>query len=471
MWKTFLLLGAWAALLACGGGRTTTDCDTTNDCPKDYPYVCQDGRCVPAGGGGSDSSAGGDSSGGGDQTPSGDAVIVIGDDGNVGPDLLGPTIEIDSPGPYEMVGQYLFVSVTIDDEGSGVDPASVAVTITGAIIEAGQPPATFTVPVTNDDDGSQYVGVFNTLQLGALLYPAIVVVARDNAGNESEQGHSFTLDNQPPVVALTSPDVQLWKEAEPTSFCSNTFDPLGASSVKMGDVIKPTSTWGMLIYPRVRIEDQGNGESTGLATLPKAGVDDTTTLLYILDQVGLQAGHRLVSGGATCTRIDPAAIPDPGGRLATQAVVQRLVPVPASGAGDFSTAPPADSPCIVAGMAAGNEPEPPKAVCKVATAAGITYWYRSCINAPAVYVANAYASTDLELCTGGPYDTRTLADGAACLAAVATDNVGNSAVSAPIAICIDRDNSGDCVGFNPANVACSDGCVAQGFSGISLREQ
>jgi hypothetical protein len=446
-------------LAACGGGRTTGECDTVSDCPKDYPYECIDGQCVPGGGGG----GGGDSDGGGGGdavNPPTDTATIVGDS-LVAPDTVAPDIVISSPGEYFIVGRWILVDVSITDEGSGVDPASVSVTLVG------NPTPAELFPVDLQDDGAgHYVGVVDSLELGQLLHPAIVARAADVAGNESEQGHSFTLDNQPPLVAFSSPDVQLWKGEEDELECSSSFNPLGASAVKAGDIIRTSSPWGMLIYPRARIEDRGNDAGIGMAPVPIAGVDDEETFLYLLDNAGLSAGHRLLVGSGTCTGINPAVLPSPTGRQADEALVQKLVPVAPAGAGNYFDPPPGGGACTAPGTAT----EAPEPVCRAPMAADITYWiYATVSRVPAVYVANAYDSSSLGLCTGGPIDTRTLADGSACLAAVAADRVGNTSVSAPIAICIDKDNSGDCGSFNPSAVPCAD-CTAPGFVGLTLLE-
>jgi hypothetical protein len=225
-----------------------------------------------------------------------------------------------------------------------------------------------------------------------------------------------------------------------------------------GDVIDPTSTFGLVFFARARIEDVGNGVDVQNITVPVAGIDDETTLLYILSSAGLAAGHRLlVTDDVGSCAINPLVEPDPVSPLPTQALVQKLVPVPPGGSPDFTTGGGVPGVCDD-----GTVPDAPEPPCKEPAAWDIPYWIPDPGipggDVPAIYVVNEWAP-GLPLCAGGPFDVRNLPDGPACVAATAKDLLGNSATSRALAICIDKTGS-SCAAFNPATVNCGPVCAA-----------
>jgi len=471
---SWLFIASLVALAgACGKGTASGSCTSSADCGSGYE--CAGGSCLPTGGGhpgdgrsagdgdamgGDDGDgdgylgaggAGGAGADGGDGGDAGDA----GDAGDSGPadipDTLGPLIEIVSPGPYQLVSGAMHIQVTVTDR-SGVDPASVAITI------ANDPSLTFLSPITQSQ--GTYRTDFDTRQLPYMNFPLIEVTAADKLGNVSSTGYEFALDNVPPIVSFTSPMAQLRRLTSTSYECSQPFPILGGTELKHGDVITPNYTFEMGAYIRARIHDQANAGAG--AAVPMAGIDNETTKLYILTKSGIQAGHKLVVGtgsGTTCLGIAPESEPAQGARVPDQAIVQALVPVASGGAGDFVPMNLSAYPCKLPGA----DTAAPLLLCDSGAAPVTTYWV------PWIYVLNRYDPADPVTCAGGAFDFRNLeVDGEACLAMTAVDNLGNRGVSQPIAICVDRDNSGDCAAFDAVKAdavaaGCSDGCVAPSF--------
>ena len=315
--------------------------------------------------------------------------------------------------------------------------------------------------------GNTYSAGFDTRVLVDMLYPSLEVSANDRAGNASTVGLAFALDNAPPTVALESPQMRMWElDADRNPVCSRPFNPLGAAAAKTGLVVQPAAIFGVLFYPRARIEDHGNDTDTGMSVIPIAGVDPNTTKLYALSSAGLGLGRRLLISDANgrCV-INPLVEPDPVDPLPEQAVVQTLVPVPPSGMPDFRS-----GGAVAGSCGEGTATNPPLPVCDAPVVADISYWlsYTAAVS-PAIYVLNLYGS-DILACGGGAFDGRNLPDGPACLAAVATDMLGNHAASTPLAICINTTGGAACAGFNPATVVCSDGCTTTAFRPNEIRK-
>ena len=366
-------------------------------------------------------------------------------------DSTPPGVEIKAPLDYQIVSKTMTITVTIQGENKD-SLASVK-----ALIQQ-----RYEVDLSAEGTATTYSGKFDTTVLDpTMLYPALEVIATDISGNIGVHGISFAVDNEPPVMTLKRHEMQVGRIPEPDKFeCSTVFKPLGGSAVNHGDRIESPY---LGIVMRARIEDRGNGYYYDNIIYPIAGNDDKTIFVYLLDSVALNKGKRLVLGNnsGVCNRISPEVEPDVLLRKPEQAYKQDMVPVAPAGVAYFSKQVlPLNAAC----QTPGTEEKKPPSIC-AAVAPGldtdislwISYTYAK---KPAIYVLGEYNPASALTCTGGAFDAKNLADGPVCIAVIATDLAGNSSVSEPIAICVDKDNNGNCLGFSPNDIKCTDGCLA-----------
>ena len=319
-------------LSACSGSSSAGGAACSNDSACLAGQICVNSTCVAGvrnGNGDPDhvgDAAKSDGTSGGDTHHPADGNGSPGDGGG-DVDITPPSITIDSPLAYVLTSGVIFISATIKD-ASGIDASSVKARIDAQY--------DYEVPLVATG-GDVFSASFDTHVLVDMLYPSLEVTAVDKAGNRNTVGLEFALDNTPPIVSL-APTIMRMATLDTTinQFrCSQPFNPLGGSAVQSGQIITPNdlvSEFGVLFYPRVRIEDRGNADDTGGAVVPIAGVDTTTTFLYTLTSTGLNAGHHLLerrnrwplsyrSGGHPRSR----------GRPAGSALVKRSSPCPAAG--------------------------------------------------------------------------------------------------------------------------------------------
>ena len=199
-------------------------------------------------------------------------------------------------------------------------------------------------------------------------------------------------------------------------YCSESFDPLGEAKGDLSDV-------GRLGIFRALVWDESN--DAGQSFIHLAGANRGSVKLYV--QPGSGSGIvKSSSPGGVCNEI------------ASSAGFIPLDPVAATGNSWFNNetaAAPVPTSCD-----AKNAPSPPVLLC-TDNASDLRRVIQHAIadfNEPVVYANDVKAST-IE-CTGtdwefAAYDSVT--EGWVCLAAEATDRVGNHAVSAPIRLCYD----------------------------------
>ncbi len=458
--RNLLLLIFAASLL--GACTNTSDCFVDTDCGKGK--ICERDRCVTGSRGRTDD---------GDPPLDGDGVPIVGDPGlepsdGIGPpnNLVGPEITELVPTEYQIVAGVILIRARVVDP-DGLSETEPVLAIIGD----------YSVLELQSTGFDEFVGVFDTAELGLMQYPRLVVTAADFYGNRNSVGHAFTLDSFGPVVAFSSPEVQYYRTGETgLTECSDDFDPLGENEVEDRHVFEanPGDPFnGYTFAPRLRVQDRSNG-SGGFY----AGVEEV--YLYLLDKTGIDTGQKLVVGtNGECSGINPALVPDPANPQPWQAIVQKMVPVTAWGQPDFtedkatnlaSRCASNGNSCTVANGCCSPEAAPCyEAPAQLCGWEPLTIWWTDAGRSPAVYVLNAYDAYNAALCAGGSFDTRNFhADGPVCLAAVAYDRVRNLGVSRPIAICVNRDGIGnECAGFDTGNdsaALCSDGCSAPDFS-------
>lgn len=344
----------------------------------------------------------------------------------------GPVISITEPAAGEIVSKIMYMSVEVDDI-SGVEPTTVIATIAGV----------HEIQLNGVLGNTTYTGSFDTRNLDGMVFPTIVVRAKDFLGNQSSFGQVATVDNAPPLISLDSPRI---REGNPTVGgveCSRLYDPLGDDAVNDGQLIAQLSAI------RVRVEDRPNtGTQSSGIYLPRARVNLESVDLFILDDVS----RPLIvdtDGDDICDEINPHLVPTSVPMADNEVGRIDLAPVPPAGASNFSTpivpyagGPPADDFCIDPG-----DGFPPSAMCFLQSE--LTRATPTIFGDPAIFTIPPVFSSDGGQCLGNAFDSigTNISDGWVCISVRALDNEGNLNVSPPLRVCIDADGNGaECSG-------------------------
>lgn len=396
--------------------------------------ACSSTNQFPNGGGG----GGGDGGGSGKQ----DAALPA--DARVDSAVFGDAEPIDATS--NQVPQITIISPTIGELVAGTIPIhfqvndldgvkSVAATIAG------------TAPITLTSSGSDWFGTFDTKTLVGLVSPTIVIRAISGAEIEGDLGYEITLDNSPPLSSLDPQDVRLAKldTNSPSGLdCSQHFDPVGS------DAPNDTDTVPQLVEFRARVEDLSNtGTVDSTLFIQRAGVK--TVQLYVLDDT-TQPLVVDTDGDGICDDINPEIVPTTVPMLSDEAAVV-----------DLQSVSPTTTAFFQGGLSFGNHsgecasgqdltapvqmcPGEPRRGGNFATTAVIN---QSFTNVPEIY---GIPQVDSFNCMGYAMDLKAtnISDGPACAAILAIDNLGNRMVSAPLRVCVDKDQTGK-VTCTPAN--------------------
>ena len=334
-----------------------------------------------------------------------------------------PEITVVAPTAGALIAGVMSLQVTV------TDPDGVA-SVTATIGASG------TIPMTRQGTSDSWTGVYDTAALAGVVAPTILVRAVDSIGTQGQRGFAVTLDNAPPLVAFDPPNVRLIATSTtPTGFtCSADFDPLGGDAPNDGEVVP------QLIELRARATDLPNtGTANTTLFIPYAGVQRVQ--MYVLDDTT----RPLVvdtNGDGFCDNINPDIKPTATPVLATEAALVTLEAVPGGGGASFL--PDSIGSSNGGRCDAGDATDAPEPLCfgeLFATVAIDTPF----TDEPEVF---GIGPADMFNCLGYAFDTvaNNVDEGWACVAAVATDNLGNRSVSAPLRICVDANNSGDCGG-------------------------
>lgn len=341
-------------------------------------------------------------------------------------DSDGPAIAVQSPAAGELVSGLMTVTASITDPG-GIQTNSVVATIAGV--------NQFSLQRL---EGDTYEGTFDTRLLGTnLVFPNLIVRARDASGNQSSVGLVVTLDNVPPVASLDSAPLREGKlNSDGLLECSVLFDPLGDDAANDGQSVP------QLFEIRGRVEDYGNGgTATSGVFVPVAGVDEGAVELFLLDD---ETGALIVDtdGDGVCDAINPLLVPTSVPVASDEVARIDLAAIGEAGASHYpggeTFSDPAFGACI-----AGTEAEAPGPVCLGTPASRVI---RTEIGTdPVIYSVPPLAD---QRCMGNAIDAAAtnLADGWMCAALGVRDTLGNSSVSAPLRLCVDADLDGaeDC---------------------------
>lgn len=205
-----------------------------------------------------------------DPDASGTTGIDARDDDGGGGDDQPPMIIVVTPTPGILVAGVITLEVEVIDT-DGVPDDGVTATIAGDEEIA-----------MSNVGASTWRGSYDTAPLAGLVFPTIVVRARDEGGAQSQVGFQVTLDNEAPALGIDPARV---REAAVNSDgileCSRSFDPVGADAPSDGETV------AQLIELRARVVDLPNtGTSSSPVYVPRAGVADATVALYVLDDTG-----------------------------------------------------------------------------------------------------------------------------------------------------------------------------------------
>jgi hypothetical protein len=369
---------------------------------------------------------------------------------NFGIDGAGPIVTIVSPSPLNapVVGVSVKLQFTVTDEQSGVDPGSVNVTLEGNSTNFYDPAS---ANWTRMGDTYTY-SVANTTQLkGSKIQLNVTITAKDIAKNTSlATTAQYWLDTTLPIVDLDPPNMEELKPnaAQNGYICSDPFDVLGAFAPSEGSIVLPSVLYRALVWDETNV-------TGGQMVYHYAGIDPTTVRLYAQDNA---AQPLLIDtdGDGTCDALATEA---------TQGVLDPPVPVQldaldATGTASYTTASPVVGGC----MPVSANGTPPQLLCSDHNS-DLTRVIDHAISGfkeDVIYTATSAFAVE---CTGKGVDlSGSLSNGWVCLAAEATDRVGNHGISAPIRICFNDTTkpAPACVNSSVAKPSCVSNCTPPG---------
>jgi hypothetical protein len=379
--------------------------------------------------------------------PAGSASTIL----SVGVDGDGPEITVRAPlgvgGVNPIVSGKVDVVLEIKDELAGVDPTSVAMTISGR-----------TYPVDALGNG-RYGSTFEVGEFPNTADLTLNFTAKDKNGISTKASQIVRIDDQPPWVSLMPHLVrELSVKAPPTpNECSGAFDPLG-DAPDDGQIISKAVRLRALAWDRAR-------RVSGQQILHYAMVDPESVDIVVQHDPGvpLLINSRGIPGGpCDAINLQPA-----GG--ATAPVVIELDALTPAGTAPLGLDPVvvgpntiewesnlADEPNVV-GQCSPKGGTPPTLLCSNPY---MTRMIKHTVpgNFAVVFGINFQASS---ICTGDFYSTPT--PGPLCMVAQARDTAGNSSFSAPLRLCAEYPDGEDNVETCPDGVldgiTCTDGCI------------
>jgi hypothetical protein len=359
-------------------------------------------------------------------------------------DNNGPQISATEPKEGAVVGGIIRIRAKVDDP-SGVLGNSVT-----AII-GNRRDVNFKVELKAEAETGFFSELFDTARLTSckplpdsslcIVFPNLSFRASDRAGNESALAYDIAVDNQPPIVDLSPPadmrviryDMEMKKLV-----CSWAFNPVGDYQ-QLGDMPRDLCAAPQVFDIRARIEDDGN-RADGLKFKPVSGVDPATTALYVLSDTS-QPLVVDVDGDGVCDEINPKLIPTTQAPAQSNEVLTvRLAGVPPKGGADFTF----DSSLVTpAGMAAYPACNPGGAISGPRRLCGsqmmtIVIGYPAAVGPnPAIWAIEPITQNE-PWCVGSQFDAfaNQIPEGWACLAAAASDQLGNNGVSSPLRVWI-----------------------------------
>lgn len=371
-------------------------------------------------------------------------------------DNSGPTIANVKPVEGSFVGGVVEIQADITDQSKVNDATAVAVIGGNASV-----PLARTTPTSDT-----FHGFFDTRSLDpSYVLPEISIRADDLLGNHAEYGEEVVVDNTRPWMTMNGALVMRMGKPDSSNTsveCSASFPPLGPGAAKEGDTVL------QLVTLRARIEDHGN-TAPGLAVERYSGLNPDSVTLFAIPDTGLALAVDTDGDGA-CDNVNPLLVPTTQVTGSGQALALHLKPLSSGGKGPDFRLDAAHTPVADGGSCTpGTDPDCPPPGCSYVGDASVTAAPADlCLLAePGFNYVVPYADPNVSSpiftigpvngteCVGYQLDSlNTLPEGPTCVIALATDVAGNTNVSYPLHICIDR-GGGKCAGYTPSAAACT----------------
>ena len=353
----------------------------------------------------------------------------------------GPLITETQPKEGLVVGGVVHVSAKLTDRAGVLGPSVVA-------FIGNRGGEGFELELLPEAPGSSvYSALFDTRKLNNCrqpnggfcnVWPNLSFRASDLLGNERVVAYDIAIDNTRPDADLDPPSVRIIREVD--GACSRMFDPVGSfdpvsRNRRLGDAPDDGCNVGQLFDLRAQVEDRGN-DGTGGKLLPTSGIEPMSVVAFVMDDTS-QALAVDMDGDGSCDGINPKLIPTTmPPQSSTEILAVRLTPLTPSGTPDY-TEGRLENGC---GPALPEFEKKPPRLClgqENTVIVGYPAW-----NSPQAAIW-AIDPVNVSWCQGGQFDTHAnqIQDGWACIAVMATDKVGNTTVSQPLRVFIDKQAS------------------------------
>ncbi|HKO52563.1 MAG TPA: hypothetical protein VJV79_32875 [Polyangiaceae bacterium] len=380
-------------------------------------------------------------------------------------DGVGPSIVFGLPAAETVIGRASILTFNVADVGSGVDPATVAVTVNSE------------TRIFSSTDGqwtwNEATGAFS-FKMGAALAKnnldtqvTVALLAKDKAGNASPgTSRLYNLDNKPPIVDLDPPMVYEVRGSDPeTTQCSDLFDPLGAFDKTAPAAAvngSPDDTSTIINYGRFRslVWDETNSK-LGQGESYLAMTDRESVRLYVQPNTDspLLADD---DGDGVCDEIWTGTAPHQFKPTDKPLPFLKMVAIAPTGAPVWGGPEAPAFPACKPGPTGAFTP-----LCGTPGVSDMSVVIRHpVVTLPFEPVIYAVEPNNNIACTGQKWDVSTAITmaggekklGWVCIAARAVDNVGNAGISPPLRICLgDETNLDPCKDIAPPS--CTNSCT------------
>jgi hypothetical protein len=370
----------------------------------------------------------------------------------------------------QVVGGKVTLEFVVTDTDTGVDTSKVLVTVNS---EQFYYDAAQTERWSYNAEKNTFHFVFDTANLeGSAVQASITIDADDKAGNSTTQppqlrGASLLvyLDNYPPLVSLDPPNIREMKRDGTGWLCSNSFDPLGPKAASDEEIVDATPHFRALVWDMTN----QSGEDD---VLYLAGTDPLSVRLFL--QYELTTPLLIdTNDDGVCDEVKSEVNGDP-------LRYQQLVALGPTGSSSYMSKEndpvgEPNPPPAVANLDCeyGTSDTPPDHLCAQKASDMTRVIQHTCTGTESVVYAVAPRSGELE-CTGQfweltPVVKRDTPEGWVCLAARASDKVGNVGISPPLRVCYDdpgTDTTPDCAVSSTTPPTCTDGCEPPSTEGL-----